>query len=108
MPLRPFSVLVGPNNCGKTTITEALALVLGRDRLIRGLTEDDFYGSTPAAADRVAIVATFTGFTPNDADHHHDWFRHGRAVPKWEDADIHPIEVTWRCGSVSKVLQRCV
>jgi len=27
-------VLVGPNNSGKTTIIESLALVLGRDRLV--------------------------------------------------------------------------
>ena len=33
-----LTTLIGPNNCGKTTITEALALVLGRDRLVRSLT----------------------------------------------------------------------
>jgi predicted ATP-dependent endonuclease of OLD family len=32
-------ILVGPNNCGKTTVVEALALLLGRDRLVRELTE---------------------------------------------------------------------
>ena len=49
---------VGPNNCGKSTIIEALALLLGRDRLIRDLTEHDFFGSDPVAADRISIVAT--------------------------------------------------
>jgi putative ATP-dependent endonuclease of the OLD family len=29
------AVLVGPNNSGKTTIIEALALLFGRDRLVR-------------------------------------------------------------------------
>ena len=33
------TVLIGPNNSGKTTIVEALALVLGRDRLVRNITE---------------------------------------------------------------------
>lgn len=42
-------VLVGDNNTGKTTLIEALALVLGRDRLVRELTEHDFFGSYPQA-----------------------------------------------------------
>lgn len=95
VPLKPLSVLIGPNNCGKTTITEALALVLGRDRLIRPLTEHDFFGSTPVATDRVTIIATLTGFTTNDPDHHHDWFRHGRAVVKWEDAETGKLKPTY-------------
>jgi putative ATP-dependent endonuclease of the OLD family len=40
---RDHTVLVGPNNTGKTSIIEALVLVLGRDRLVRDLTEHDFY-----------------------------------------------------------------
>jgi energy-coupling factor transporter ATP-binding protein EcfA2 len=35
------AVLVGPNNSGKTTIIEALALLFGRDRLVRRLFVDD-------------------------------------------------------------------
>jgi putative ATP-dependent endonuclease of OLD family len=85
--LQPFTTLIGPNNCGKTTIVESLALVLGRDRLIRPLTEHDFYGSTPRPADRISIVATLTGFEPNDPEDHTDWFRHGRGTMKWFDAD---------------------
>ena len=33
------AVLVGPNNSGKTTVIEALALLFGRDRLVRRLPE---------------------------------------------------------------------
>lgn len=51
-------VLIGDNNAGKTTLIEALALLLGRDRLIRELTEHDFYGSNPQPADRIRLVAT--------------------------------------------------
>jgi putative ATP-dependent endonuclease of OLD family len=79
------NVLIGPNNCGKTTVIEALALLFGRDRLIRDLTEHDFFGSDPAAADRVSIVATLIGFPSNEPDLHASWFREDRAVPKWHD-----------------------
>ena len=34
-------VVVGDNNTGKTTLIEALTLVLGKDRLVRELTEHD-------------------------------------------------------------------
>jgi energy-coupling factor transporter ATP-binding protein EcfA2 len=87
-----FTALFGPNNCGKTTITEALALVLGRDRLVRPLTEHDFTGSTPEPADRIKIVATVTGFDPNDPTAHGDWFRFGRGTIKWQDADTGDVK----------------
>lgn len=82
-----LTALIGPNNAGKTTVTEALALVLGRDRLVRPLTEHDFHGSTPEAASRIKIVATLTGFVPNNSEQHTDWFRWGRATIKWFDVD---------------------
>src|SRR3546814_3993698 len=49
-----LTTLIGPNNAGKTTITEALALVLGRDRLVRPLTEHDFHGSTPRSEEHTS------------------------------------------------------
>jgi putative ATP-dependent endonuclease of the OLD family len=81
------SVLVGPNNTGKTSIIEALVLVLGRDRLVRDLTEHDFYGSNPQPADRVKIVTTITGFASEDFTTLPDWFRDGRGVPVWFDPE---------------------
>src|SRR5258705_3839092 len=88
-------VLVGPNNSGKTTIIEALALLFGRDRLIRELTEHDFTGSCPAAADRIEFVATVTDFpgSQEPADHH-EWFRDGRGVPKFLDPTDGKLHVT--------------
>ncbi len=82
---RDHTVLIGPNNSGKTTVIEALALVLGRERLVRTLTEHDFFGSDPQPADRIRILATITGFEPEDFTAHPDWFRDGRGVPKWFD-----------------------
>jgi len=83
--LGKHSVLVGPNNSGKTTVIEALALLLGRDRLVRRLTEHDFHGSAPTETSRILCIATVTGFTPNDPHHHHSWFSPERGVEKWFD-----------------------
>jgi putative ATP-dependent endonuclease of OLD family len=82
---RDHTVLIGPNNSGKTTIVEALALVLGRDRLVRSLTEHDFHSSDPEPASRIKIIATVIGFEPEDFTAHTDWFREGRGVPVWFD-----------------------
>lgn len=98
-----FTILIGANNSGKTTVTEALALLLGRDRLIRNLTEHDFFGSKPVAASRLKIVATVAGFAPNDPDHHHDWFRQGRGVEKWYD----PASGTLHAAPSAQASQLC-
>lgn len=79
-------VLVGPNGVGKSTIIDALSLVFDRARLVRVLTEHDFYGSCPDATSRIRIIATLAGFEGNDPDRHEGWFRDGRAVPKWWNA----------------------
>jgi putative ATP-dependent endonuclease of the OLD family len=76
-------VLVGPNGAGKSTIIDALSLVFARTRLVRDLTEHDFYGSCPTATSRIRITATLGGFEGNDPDQHEGWFRERRAVPKW-------------------------
>lgn len=86
-------VLVGDNNTGKTTLIEALALVLGRDRLVRELTEHDFFGSNPQPADRIKVVATVTDFPGDDPEQSSHWFRDERAVVKWLDeatGHVHP------------------
>ena len=55
-------------------IIEALALLFGRDRLVRRLTEHDFHGSAPDERARILCIATVTGFTPHDPHHHSSWF----------------------------------
>ena len=88
---RDHTVLIGPNNSGKTTIIEALALVIGRERLVRTLTEHDFFGSNPQPPDRVRILATITGFEPDDFAAHPEWFRDGRGVPMWFDPETRDV-----------------
>jgi putative ATP-dependent endonuclease of the OLD family len=79
----PHTVLVGANNCGKTTVIEALALLFGRDRMIRQLTEHDFYGSDPLPQDRIRLTATVIGFHEDNPVEHPDWFRDDRGIVKW-------------------------
>lgn len=79
----PHTVLVGANNCGKTTVIEALALLFGRDRMIRSLTEHDFHGSDPQPADRIRLIATVIGFHDDDPAQNSDWFRDDRGIVKW-------------------------
>jgi hypothetical protein len=79
----PHTVFVGANNCGKTTVIEALALLFGRDRMIRQLTEHDFYGSNPQPPDRIRLIATVIDFEGDDPAQHMDWFRDDRGVVKW-------------------------
>lgn len=90
--LESHSVLVGPNNVGKTTVIEALALLFGRERLVRELTEHDFFESEPDHSSRIAIVATLTDFEADDPTAHREWFGMERGVAKWLDAEgaLHP------------------
>jgi len=85
LTLGRHAVLVGPNNSGKTTIIEALALLFGRDRLVRRLTEHDFHGSAPDETARIVCIATVAGFEPNDPQNHSSWFSPERGVDKWLD-----------------------
>lgn len=77
------TVLIGPNGAGKSTVLEAFALLFGRDRLVRTLTEHDFYGSDPQAGDRIRLVATLTGFASNASTDYSQWFSERCGVPKW-------------------------
>jgi energy-coupling factor transporter ATP-binding protein EcfA2 len=85
--LHQKTAIVGPNGCGKSTIVDALSLVLGKSKMVRNLTEHDFTGSCPTPSDRFTIVATISDFSSEDPSDHPDWFRMGRAIPKWIDAD---------------------
>jgi putative ATP-dependent endonuclease of OLD family len=94
LQLSPHSVLIGINNSGKTTIIEALALLLGRDRLVRRLTEHDFYSSNPTEASRIKIIATVTDFPHNDTAHNQPWFGMEAGVDKWLDSATGALHTT--------------
>ena len=61
--LPKHSVLIGDNNVGKTTILEAIDLVLGPDRLNRTpcIDEHDFYQGKYIADSSLAVVAENQG-----------------------------------------------
>jgi putative ATP-dependent endonuclease of OLD family len=80
-------VLIGPNSCGKSTIIDALTLALSSAKYVRALSEHDFYGSNPIAEDRFTIIITLGDFQENDPNYNSNWFRSGRAVPKWWNLD---------------------
>jgi len=81
------SVMVGPNGCGKSTLIDAISLTLGRAKLVHSLTEHDFTGSDPEPASRIKVIVTVAGFASDDPNEHDEWFRAGRAVPKWFGQD---------------------
>jgi energy-coupling factor transporter ATP-binding protein EcfA2 len=85
------TVIIGPNGCGKTTVTDALALVLGRDRLLRPLSDHDFFGCDPSATARIRLVATIVGFPDDDPARAEHWFRHGRAIERWWDVPTRSV-----------------
>jgi putative ATP-dependent endonuclease of the OLD family len=87
-------VLIGPNNSGKTSIIEALALLFGRDGLVRELTEHDFFKSSPQPEDRIKLVATISDFASENPNALPEWFQPGRAVPKWIDTTTGTIYAT--------------
>jgi putative ATP-dependent endonuclease of the OLD family len=85
--LGPHSVLVGANNAGKTTIVDALNLVLGRGGMRRRLTEYDFYGGSPQPSDRVRIRAVITGFPSDDPARNPETFQMEKGgIPMWWDS----------------------
>jgi hypothetical protein len=88
------TVFVGPNNCGKTTVIEALVLLFGRDRMVRTLTEHDFYGGDPRPTDRIHLVATIVDFEGDEPADHTDWFRDDRGVIKWWNSMTGTVSAT--------------
>jgi hypothetical protein len=80
------SVLFGPNNVGKSTIIEALALLFERERLTRQISDWDFGGGSPRPESRFYIIGTITDFAapPNDEpENFPKWFLGDAARPVW-------------------------
>lgn len=80
------AVLLGANNSGKTTIAEALALLFGRERMVKYISDWDFYRGSPKPESRFYIIGTITDFdtSKNDPTEFPDWFLGDRvARPVW-------------------------
>lgn len=71
--LPKHAVLLGANNAGKSTVVEALALLFGRERMVRPISDWDFYGGMPQPVSRFFIIATVTEFSDNDPLNYPDW-----------------------------------
>jgi putative ATP-dependent endonuclease of OLD family len=83
--LPKHGVLFGPNNIGKTSIAEALAIALGREQMAPMLSDWDFFGGRPKPDSRILIIVTITAFA-DDAmpDDFPLWFRGETAAqPVW-------------------------
>jgi putative ATP-dependent endonuclease of the OLD family len=65
-----------------------------KDRLVRRLTEHDFYGSAPGQTSRILCIATVAGFSPNDPQNHPTWFSPDRGVEKWYDPNANTLSST--------------
>lgn len=86
--LSPHTVLLGANNTGKSTIAESLALLAGRERMTKPLSDWDFYGGSPKPDTRFFIIATITDFGDGssvDPTEFPNWFAGDNARPVWWD-----------------------
>lgn len=78
------TVIIGQNNSGKSTIIDAIALLLGRERLAREIGDYDFLGGDPEPSDRVFIKGLLTNFPDDDPNKSSEWFNeHDGGVPCW-------------------------
>lgn len=95
-------VLFGANNVGKSTVAEALAVLLGRERLTAATSDWDFRGGNPRPDSRFTIIATVTDFgTSNNEGDYPNWFcgeRSARAVWWSETSNTVNIETDPRPG----------
>lgn len=90
-------VLLGQNNSGKSSIIDAIALLLGRDRLVRTLGDYDFFGGNPQPADRISITGVLSDFVTDDPSNHPEWFNlENGGVACW----FHPQDGTVAYDSV--------
>ncbi len=82
-------VVFGPNNVGKSTIIEALALALGREQMAQPLSDWDFWGGDPKPDSRITIICTISHFGSNARpEAFPDWFlgEHSGRAAWWDEA----------------------
>jgi putative ATP-dependent endonuclease of the OLD family len=86
--LPQHAALLGANNVGKTAVTDALALVFGRERMAYQLSDWDFFGGAPKPDTLFTIICTVTDFPSDEPEDHTDWFGgESAAHPIWWHED---------------------
>jgi putative ATP-dependent endonuclease of the OLD family len=85
-------MLLGSNNSGKSTVIDAIGLLLGKESLVRNIGDYDFYGGNPSASDRILIKGLLAGFNTNDINTEADWFNNNNGgIPKWLDTTSNKV-----------------
>lgn len=88
-------ILLGNNNSGKSTIIDAIGLVLGKESLVRNIGDWDFFGGNPQPQDRIIINGLLTGFSVNDEARNKEWFNNiNGGIPKWYNEETGEIQNT--------------
>lgn len=86
------TVIIGHNNSGKSTIIDAIALLLGREKLAREIGDYDFLGGDPEPEDRIFIKGLLTDFPDNDPTKSSEWFNeHDGGIVCWYNANTHEV-----------------
>jgi hypothetical protein len=91
--LEAHTVLLGENGVGKSSLVDAVTLLLGRDRLGGPLSDYDFNDGFPTETSRVWIRGLFCDFRDNSIAANPQWFGSLGAVPLWLDPaalDVQP------------------
>jgi len=90
IPVPAHCAFLGPNNCGKTTIANALTMLFGREHWYQNISEHDFHGGDPGPESRFNIVGTLTALDPttNDPAVFPEWFNteRGARVAWWHES----------------------
>lgn len=82
--ISPHFILLGSNNSGKSTIIDAVGLLLGKEQLVRNIGDYDFFGGNPQPDDRIIIRGVISGFEFKESIKHGEWFNDNNAgVPQW-------------------------
>lgn len=90
--LSPHFIMLGNNNSGKSTIIDAIGLLLGKDSLVRHIGDWDFFGGDPQPEDRILIVGLLTDFGTNDESREREWFNNiNGGIPRWYNEETGEI-----------------
>lgn len=85
-------MLLGENGVGKSSLVDAVSLLLGRDRLAGPLSDYDFHGGFPVETSRIVVRGLFSHFSSDNVSSNPQWFSAGAAVPVWLDPATRDVQ----------------